>query len=78
MTSITNVCTESPDSLIRVMDQMDCGFKALSVKMLFAKKANKHNLSRSKFERMLDRKPDCSIPDGNMACGDFVPKPAVV
>ena len=78
MTFIKNVCTHSLDSSIRVMDQTGCGFKALQAKMLFINGAYEHKFSGLKFERMLDREPDCSIPDGNMACGDFVPKPVVV
>ena len=78
MTFIKNVCTHSLDSSIRVMDKTGCGLRALQVKMLFINGAYKHKPSGLKFERMLDREPDCSTPDGNMACCDFVPKPVVV
>lgn len=56
---VTNAYTESLNSLIRVMNRLGRGysFEALRAKILFAKGAHKHRLSRPKFDRRRDPEP---------------------
>jgi len=83
---VTNACTESLNSLIRVVNRLGRGysFEALRAKILFAEGAHKHKLSRPKFERKERRQSEpepvmmYGLP-GNFETGHsfarMVPKP---